>query len=195
MDSCSISDLPRWYALHTRSRHEKLVRDRLARQGVEQMLPLVKRLNQWKDRKKEVEQPLFSGYCFAFFAWKDRLQVIHTYGVINILGNATGPEPVKDEEIDTIKRMMSSQLIYDAHPYLEQGTEVEVIRGPLQGVRGILLRKSHRYRLVISVRLIQQSAAIEIDDTDVAPAETTSNSRIYSRSAGTGLLRAGFSCR
>ncbi|TAL09546.1 MAG: antitermination protein NusG, partial [Nitrospirae bacterium] len=56
---------PRWYAVRTRSRHEKLVRDRLAALGLEHLLPTVHRLSQWKDRKKEVEVPLFSGYCFA----------------------------------------------------------------------------------------------------------------------------------
>ncbi len=47
---------------------------------------------------------------------------------------------------------------------------VEVIRGPLQGVRGILLRKEKRHRLVLGVRLIQQAAAVEIDVNDVVPA-------------------------
>jgi transcription termination/antitermination protein NusG len=47
---------------------------------------------------------------------------------------------------------------------------VEVVRGPLQGVHGILLRKDKRHRLVIGVRLIQQAAAVEIDVRDVLPA-------------------------
>lgn len=51
----------RWYALRTRSRHEKIVRDQLASQGIEPLLPTVKRLSQWKDRKKEIEVPLFWG--------------------------------------------------------------------------------------------------------------------------------------
>jgi len=46
---------------------------------------------------------------------------------------------------------------------------VEVTRGPLEGIRGVLLRKEKRYRLVISVHLIKQSAAVEIDDADVMP--------------------------
>jgi transcription antitermination factor NusG len=61
-------------------------------------------------------------------------------------------------------------LPYDPHPYLQEGMKVEVIRGPLQGLRGILLRKDKRHRLVLGVRLIQQAAAVEIDVNDVAPA-------------------------
>ena len=64
---------------------------------------------------------------------------------------------------------MSSVLPYDPHPYLHEGMQVEVVRGPLQGVHGILLRKEKHHRLVLSVRLIQQATAVEIDVKDVAP--------------------------
>ena len=67
---------PRWYALRTRSRHEKIVRDQLASQGIEPLLPTVKRLSQWKDRKKEIEVPLFSGYCFVRFAVDHKLPLL-----------------------------------------------------------------------------------------------------------------------
>ena len=159
----------RWYALRTRSRHEKLVRDRLHGQGIEELLPTVKRLSQWKDRKKEVEVPLFSGYCFARLAWEDRLAVQKISGVVDIVGGGDRPEPIPDEEIDALKTLMSSTLRYDAHPYLREGTMVEVVRGPLQGVHGILVRKEKNHRLVISVHLIQQAAAVEIYDSDVIP--------------------------
>jgi transcription antitermination factor NusG len=161
----------RWYALRTRSRHEKLVRDRLEGQGTEELLPTVKRLRQWKDRKKEIEVPLFSGYCFARFAWKDRLTVVQVPGVVEIVGGGERPEPIPDEEVEALKRLMVSTLPYDSYPYLQEGMAVHVIRGPLEGAHGILLRKGKHHRLVISVHLIQQAAAVEIDVADVAPVE------------------------
>lgn len=161
-------DIARWYAIRTRSRHEKQVRDRLAAEGIEQLLPTVKRLSQWKDRKKEIEVPLFSGYCFARFCWPARLVVQTVSGVVGIVGGGQRPEPIPDEEIDALKSLMASKLPYDAHPYLRDGMMVEVRRGPLEGVRGILLRKVKRHRLVISVHLIQQAAAVEIDASDIA---------------------------
>jgi transcription antitermination factor NusG len=145
------------------------VRDRLAAQGVEPLLPTVHRLSQWKDRKKEIELPLFTGYCFARFRWNERLPVVTVSGVVAIVGSGLMPEYVSDEEIDAIRLLMESRLAYGEHPYLEAGMMVEVIRGPLAGARGLLLRKEKRHRLVISVHLIKQSAAVEIDDCDVAP--------------------------
>ena len=159
----------RWYALRTRSRHEKLVRDRLHGQGIEELLPTVKRLSQWKDRKKEVEVPLFSGYCFARLAWEDRLAVQKISGVVDIVGGGDRPEPIPDEEIESLKTLMASTLRYDASPYLREGMMVEVTKGPLKGARGLLVRKGKRHRLIIAVHLIQQAAAVEIYDSDVVP--------------------------
>ncbi len=158
-----------WYALRTRSRHEKLVRDQLAQQGIEPLLPTVKRLSQWKDRKKEVEVPLFSGYCFVRFTSDQKLPVLKTVGVVDIVGGGQRPEPIPDEEITAIQTLIASVLPYDPHPYLQEGMKVEVIRGPLQGLQGILLRKEKRHRLILGVRLIQQAAAVEIDTADVVP--------------------------
>ena len=157
-----------WYALRTRSRHEKVVRDQLLIQGIEPLLPTVKRLSQWKDRKKEIEVPLFSGYCFVRFASDQKLPVLKTIGVVDIVGGQRS-EAIPDDEVMAIKTLMTTVLPYDSHPYLHEGMQVEVIRGPLQGVHGILLRKEKRHRLVLGVRLIQQAAAVEIDVHDVVP--------------------------
>ncbi len=161
---------PRWYALRTKSRHEKLVRDQLEKQGIEPLLPTVRRLSQWKDRKKEIEVPLFSGYCFVRLSQQNRLPAQKVAGVVEVVGSGHRPEPIPDAEIEALKTLMASVLPYDSHPYLHEGMMVEVVRGPLQGVHGILLRKEKRHRLVIGVRLIQQAAAVEIDVQDVVPA-------------------------
>ncbi len=167
MNQTSLITGLQWYALRTRSRHEKVVRDQLVHQGIQPLLPTVKRLSQWKDRKKEVEVPLFSGYCFVRLEWNQRLPVLKTTGVVDIVGGGHRPEPIPDEEITSLQTLMTSVLPYDPHPYLQEGMLVEVIRGPLQGIRGILLRKDKRHRLVLGVRLIQQAAAVEIDTADI----------------------------
>jgi transcription antitermination factor NusG len=160
---------PVWYALRTRSRHEKLVRDRLAGQGIEILLPTVTRLSQWKDRRKSVEFPLFPGYCFARFPWVARTPVLMVSGVVEIVGPGSRGEPIPEVEIMALKALMGSELAYDAHPYLQEGMAVRVIRGPLEGVQGILLRKAKRCRLVVAVHLIRQAAAVELDAADVIP--------------------------
>jgi len=157
----------RWFALQTRSRHEKVVECQLERRNVEHFLPMMKRVSQWTDRKKEIKVPLFAGYCFARFPLSDRLPVLQSQGVVRVVGSADRPEPIPDEEIDAIKRLISSSN-YVSHPYLKEGMLVEVINGPMQGLKGRLIREERNSRLVLSITLIQRSVSIEINADDVA---------------------------
>lgn len=169
LDSLDPRHTPRWYAVRTRSRHEKKVLDQLHARKIESFLPLYERWSQWKDRRKKVKFPLFSGYCFARFPLADRLRVLTVVGVADLVGINGLAEPVEDKEIEAVQRLVDSLLPYDPHPFLAEGMEVEVIRGPLAGVRGKLLRKDRSMRLVLAVTLIRQAAVVEIHPADVAP--------------------------
>jgi transcription antitermination factor NusG len=160
---------PRWYALKTRSRHEKRVRDQLVQRGVDTFLPVCDSWRQWKDRKTRVEMPLFPGYCFARFPLVDRLRVMTVAGVASLVSINNRPEPIREDELAAIRHLVSTRLHYDPHPFLEEGMDVEVVRGPLAGVRGKLLRKDRVTRLVLAVTLVRQAAVVEIHPADVAP--------------------------
>jgi transcription antitermination factor NusG len=155
-----------WYALSTRSRHEKQVRDRLATIGVEPLLPVTSKLSQWSDRKACIQVPLFAGYCFARFSLGERLAILQTPGVVRIVG-ALRPEPIPEDELAAIKAMGFSRRPTESCDYFVEGTGVEVIRGPFAGLRGQLVRKGQQDCLVIRVRLIQQAALVHIDRREV----------------------------
>src|SRR5919112_3565515 len=97
---------PQWYAIRTRSRFEKIVRDQLTGRGVECLLPLCTRMSQWKDRRKVIEWPLFSGYCFGRFGGDQHRQVLQAPGVVQIIGSAQVAEPIPPEEIASLRRLM-----------------------------------------------------------------------------------------
>ena len=160
---------PKWYAVYTRSRHEKSVAEKLEEKRMEVFLPLRNVLRRWKDRRKEVAMPLFSGYVFVRIPYSLRLPVLQTPGVVQILSEGNRPVPIPEEQISSIQKLVESGLTYDPYPYLKEGMFVRVIRGPLQGIEGILLEKRKKHVLVLSVDLIQQSAALQVDisDTDV----------------------------
>ena len=160
---------PRWYAIKTRSRHEKRVRDQLVQRDVDTFLPLCESWRQWKDRKKKVELPLFPGYCFARFPLIEKLRVLNVLGVADLVGINGRPEPIREDELTAIQQLVSTKLLYDPHPFLEEGMDVEVVRGPLAGVRGKLLRKDRVTRLVLAVTLVRQAAVVEIHPADVIP--------------------------
>jgi transcription antitermination factor NusG len=160
---------PRWYAIKTRSRHEKRVRDQLLQRDIVTFLPVHDSWRQWKDRKKKVELPLFPGYCFACFPLVERLRVLNVLGVSHLVSINGRPEPIREDEIEAIQRLVCTKLQYDPHPFLEEGMDVEVVRGPLAGVRGKLLRKDRVTRLVLAVTLVRQAAVVEIHPADVVP--------------------------
>ena len=169
MESSEVLQQPHWYAIHTRSRHEKVVRDQLAAKGVTHLLPLWRKRSVWKDRIKMIDVPLFSGYLFAYFSLQDKLQVLTTVGVVRIVGINGQPVPIPQEQIDAVRTMVEQRLRYDPHPYLTEGMRVRVKRGVLAGAEGILIAKRAHYRLIISVDLIQRSVAVDIDSADVEP--------------------------
>lgn len=155
--------------LRTRSRHEKKVRDDLASRRIEAFLPLYERWSRWKDRRKQVAFPLFPGYCFVRLPPAERLRVLNTPGAAGFVGFGGSAEPVPDAEIEAIKRLVATRTRYDPHPFLTEGALVEVIHGPLTGVRGRVVRKDRSTRLVLAVTLIRQAAAVEIHPADVVP--------------------------
>lgn len=159
----------RWHALRTRSRHETVVRQELQDTQIETFLPTVTRWSRWRDRKKQVEWPLFPGYCFARFGPSARLTVLRRRGVANIVSFGGDPAPIPDAEIDQLRQLVETDLRYDPCPLVKEGTLVEVVHGPLRGVVGNLVRKGAHARLVLSVELIGQGVTVKVDAADIRP--------------------------
>lgn len=159
-----------WYALQTHSRHEKQVRDRLLGVGIEPLLPLGKQYRQWSDRKVWTMLPLFSGYCFANFPLTRSLAVLQTPGVVRIVGTVR-PEPIPVQEIAVLQQVSSVNPMMEPCDFLTEGVWVEVIRGPLVGLRGQLVRRASHHGLVIRASLLQQAALIHIETDEVAPVQ------------------------
>jgi transcription antitermination factor NusG len=162
-----MHDGPAWYAIWTRSRHEQVVREQLERKGLEAFLPTITRWSRWKDRKKQVDWPLFPGYCFVRFNGAERLPVLKCTGVVNIVSFDGDIVPIPEHEIDSIRRLVESDLQFDPCPLIREGMMVEVTYGPLKGVVGRLVRKGSHARLVLSVDLIGQAVSVEVDASDV----------------------------
>ena len=158
-----------WFAVWTRSRHEQVVREQLEHKKIETFLPTITRWSRWKDRRKKVAWPLFPGYCFVRFKIEARPAILRCTGVVNIVSSAGAPAPFANEEIDNIRRLVDTDLLYDPCPFIRKGMMVEVVHGPLKGVVGRLVRKDARARLVLSVDLIGQAVAVEVDAADVRP--------------------------
>jgi transcription antitermination factor NusG len=160
----------RWYAAYTSANHEKRVAKQCGVREVEHFLPVYASVRRWKDRRVTLELPLFPGYVFVRMALSDRLQVLQIPGVARLVGFDGTPSALPEEEIGALQKSLQSRVHAEPHPYLRVGRRIRVVRGPLQGIEGVLLRKKRNgLRFIFSLDLIMRSVAVEIDPTDLEP--------------------------
>jgi transcription antitermination factor NusG len=158
----------RWYAIRTRSRHEKVVGRQLQAQGIQVFLPLVTCVRQWSDRHAEIELPLFPGYTFVRIVYfsEDRIRILKAGGVVSFVGQNSGV-PIPDEQIETVRAILTQKVPVKHHPFLRVGQRIRVRSGSLKGVEGILVAVNGSRTLVISVEPIERSLCIKLDGYDV----------------------------
>jgi transcriptional antiterminator NusG len=175
--SCEVNDLGSedlalWYCIHTRSRHEEVVFQRLEDKRIDSFLPKLEVWSRRKDRRKKIQKALFPGYIFVHEVLNPlhRLEILKTPGVVKILGNEKGPVAVPEIQIASIQTILGGKSAVSPFPYLKEGQIVRVVEGPLKGCEGFLLKiKEGKEKLVISVDLLQRSVAVEIDGASVEP--------------------------
>lgn len=161
---------PKWYAVHTRSRHEFQIFERLQQKNVEAFLPSVERLRKWKDRKKLVAFPLFPGYLFVHITTDSQsmLNVLKVKGVVRLICTLPGePASIPDEQILFLQKLVENKETLDPYPYLNEGQRVRITKGPLNGVEGILVEKLDKHLLILSVDVLRQGVALTINASDV----------------------------
>jgi len=162
-----------WHALHVKSRHEFVTERDLEQKGIETFLPTIMKMNQWKDRKKLIEYPMFPGYVFVYTQANSEhhLEVLKTRGVVAFVCLEPGiPTLVSSDEMETLQRMIASGREIDLFPHLSQGACVRIKSGPLKGAAGILNRKCEEYSFMINVELLGRSVAVKISPYELETA-------------------------
>lgn len=152
-----------WFAVLVRTGREKTANLLLENSGYECFLPVTQNTRRWSDRTKVIEVPLFPGYLFCRMNPHNRLTVLMTPGVMQIVGVGKTPIPVEDEEIEAIQRVQKSGLSAMPWPYMQIGNMAQILEGPLRGLTGIVVKIKSGMKLVLSVSLLQRSVAVEVD--------------------------------
>lgn len=140
-----------WYVVYTKPKWEKKVAEQLIQRGIDCYCPLVTQIKQWSDRKKKVEVPLFNSYVFVRLAEVDRNLVFQSSGVVRYLFWLAKPAIVRDEEINTIKKWLSSPEEYEISvASFQVGDKITLDSGPFKSQEAIVqeVGKSH-YMLVL----------------------------------------------
>jgi transcription antitermination factor NusG len=177
-----------WYALHVRARHEKAVDRVLRERGYDALLPMYRARRRWSDRIQEVELPLFPCYVFCRFDPHRLTPIMTTPGVIRPISFGTKIVPVDEAEIGAIQAVIGSRLNCEPWPYFRVGQRVRIEHGCLSGLEGFVQLMKGRFRLVVSVTLLQRSCAVEIDQAWLSPIPPDSPRMIHDPAQHSGSI-------
>ena len=168
---------PPWFALTVHPKHEQLAERGLKNHGFEAYLPVQRVRRQWSDRRKDLNMILFPGYVFCRFDPAHKLRVLQSPAVRSIVSNGREPLPVDETEISSVRALIASGRPVDVCPYMRVGQLVRIRSGPLESVRGVIVRVKDCWRVVVSVEALGCSVAVEVDADQVAP-EAVSRERM-----------------
>jgi transcription antitermination factor NusG len=158
-----------WYALWVRSRHEKSVAEILEGKGFETFLPMHTSRRRWSDRVQELELPLIPGYVFSRFDANYRLPVLTTPGLVQIVSAGKTPQPVDEDEMQSLITAVRAGVHLRLWPFLKSGQRVSIEEGPLRSLEGVLISTKGSDQLILSISLLQRSVAVAVDRRWVRP--------------------------
>jgi len=157
-----------WVVLHCRPRCEKKLERYCSERQLPVYLPVIEKLHRYGGRERRFNVPLFRGYLFCVTPPAEKARLRQNQYVANLLEVCDQEQLVG--QLRQIRVALQAGSRIEVMPYLEEGKMVRVTDGPLKGVEGIVARFKGETRVVINVDMIQQSVALEVDYSCLAPA-------------------------
>ena len=166
----SISDFTGlWWVAHTKSRNEKALAHDLVGRNINYFLPMTWRV--WRRSRRTMRSllPIFSGYLFFCGGENQRLELLRTNRVANVI-------EVKDQqqllsELIQIEQALRAGAPLSPYKYIKAGQRCRVIAGPLFGLEGIVVKTKNVTRLVLQIDMLGQAASVEIDIDMIEPVD------------------------
>ena len=150
-----------WYVIQTKSRQEKALARRLREESIPHYLPQYEKQIRRADRSFRSYLPLFPGYVFLRGTPRERLFALRTDCALRVL--AVGDQGGLQAELVSVQKLLQSGRPIIPLRYVAVGDRVRIVSGSLRDVEGIVLREKGALRLVVSVRFISASVAVEVD--------------------------------
>jgi transcriptional antiterminator RfaH len=155
--------LLKWYPVYTHPRAEKKAYTTLINKGIEAYLPLQKRLKQWSDRKKWVEEPLIKSYIFVRIADNAQAEVLMTKGVARFIYFSGSVAAMPDKQIEELKLLLASSLELEVtEENLQPGEKVKIKAGPLKGLTGEMIAYRSQKQLLLRLESLGCSIIVNV---------------------------------
>lgn len=161
-DQTSITDFQgSWRVAHTKSRNEKALAWQMAKKNIPYFLPMTWKVSKRKRRTFRSLLPVFTGYVFFCGGEENRLEVLKTNRVANIIEVIDQARLLAD--LSPIEKAIRQQQPLLPHKYIKKGQLCRVIAGPLMGIEGIVVTIRQHTRLILQVEMLGQATSVEID--------------------------------
>ena len=158
-----------WWVAHTKSRNEKALAQDLIRKSISYFLPMTWIIRHQKGRKIRTLLPLFGGYLFFCGDENQRVELLKTNRVANLIEVSDQQKLVI--ELTQIEQALKAGQSLTPHKYIKEGQRCRVTVGPLADLQGIVLKTSSGTRLVLQIDMLGQAASVEIDTDMIEPLE------------------------
>lgn len=157
--SSSVDDLHeterRWFAVRTSSRHEKRAVKELTGLGIEAYIPLREKQYNYTSKKGKRDLPLLTGYVFVNIIRSEENKVRFSHYVSTFVKIGDIRRRVTQEEMALLRKLSTDRTLdwetVDEAFDFSEGTPVEIIKGPLAGVRGKYISKKNKKTFVIAL--------------------------------------------
>jgi transcriptional antiterminator RfaH len=156
-----------WWVAHTKSRNEKALAKDLLQKNISYFLPMSWKVRRQKGRTIRSLLPLFSGYLFFCGQESQRIEVLKTNRVANLLTVSDQQKLI--DELSQIEKAIRTGAALTPHHYIKTGQYCRVLGGPLAGLRGIVAKTRGTARLLLQIDMLGQATSVEID-TDMIEA-------------------------
>ncbi len=152
-----------WYALYVNARHEKKIVLKLTEYGIIAYTPIIKKMQQWSDRKKWVEFPMLSGYVFVKTELIQKEEILRTPSVLGFIKFNGVEASIKESEINILKSIeLTGYDITEEVTDVNMNDDVEIMQGPLKGLTGKIVRIQNEDYINIELSSIKQSIKVKV---------------------------------
>ncbi len=157
MSRPSPDDQPAWYCVHTKPKCEHIAAAHLIQlDGVEAFCPRIRYQKKTRRGKVWFNEALFPGYTFARFSLGERIRAVNgSHGVLRVVRFGEDSYPtIPDEIIGEWKQAVDDRTLITIEEEFRPGDEVEVVEGPLKGLRTVItqvLPAQERVRILLEL--------------------------------------------
>ena len=164
-----LSDPDRkWWCIYTLVRREKDLMRKLGSKSIPFYAPVIpKRYRSTAGRIRTSYIPLFANYVFMFGDESDRYEAMTTNCVAKYSIVKDPEQLVKD--LQQIRTIINADVPLTPEANLSGGDPCRIKSGPFRDYEGIVIRRGGKTCFLVSVRLLEQSVSMEIDEGLLEP--------------------------